>query len=108
MLKVHLIKKKFFSIKKCVLDSHFSTLWSSSFVSAARAGLTLLGLVVAGPGQAAERSPTGRGWAWVFKAAGETVVVVEACAPHFCVSAAQLVPQWLSLAEANTTGGGKG
>lgn len=54
------------------------------------------------------RSPTGRGWAWVFKAAGETVVVVEACAPHFRVSAAQLVPQWLSLAEANTMGGGKG
>lgn len=31
-----------------------------------------------------------------LQSCSETVVVVEARAPHFCVSAAQLVPQWLS------------
>lgn len=78
---------------------HFST---------TRAGLPLRGLAVAGSGHAAERRSCRQRRAWVFKAAGEMVAVAGEPVLPESVSAGQLVPQWLSLAEANTTGGGKG
>lgn len=41
--------------------------------------------------------PTGRGRAWVFKAAGEVAVVVAgACAPTCVCPQHSVVPQWLS------------
>lgn len=106
MLKVNFIKK--FSIKT-LSTSHFRSLESQSHLLEAE------GCLAPGQGSLHEawrparahsrEESCGQRWAQVSNA-GEAAVAAAVAEPALrtAVSAAQSVPRWLSLAEANTTG----